>query len=555
MTINKSVITSKNLVNCLIYFLYTIQSQYLQADPAIFEDGKLNVICAKIPGLPDQKLIFEYDAAADAEFLLTGYADANDIHPLACAGSFDHSTNELEISGVRVDRARYDVVLKLIAENLPYRFALTSAIEKTVDPSNFGFVESSWTITNAESGVKDSIFVNDSPVMDVNHDGLDDIVFTGPYWTDTGWVDETVPMHWLMNMGDGTFQAGDSSAFPESSALVHIRHIRIADFNNDGLDDLTAVSHGYDVQPFPGERNLLLVSEAGIAYQDPSLANPDFDYQGFTHSMDVGDINADGHLDIVFGDLFMISDPTGDGSLVRILLNDGTGQFSRQTGTISTNSKTGLLSLKLSDLDADGAPEMIIGGWQEGSETQIYWNDGSGSFDSDNYTVLDSFNVAGEDYYDALAIAVLDINSDGDKDLAISRSARYNGRAIQLLINNGDRTFTDVTSTHSPWESESSTVADATVIPFYLNVLDFNGDGFDDLHLGYTGDEQNNKSFIWLRNEDGTSIEYNPSDVQFSGVMWPVDYDLDGDIDLVTKDWAHEQGRWRILINQLVTTP
>ena len=198
---------------------------------------------------------------------------------------------------------------------------------------------------------------------------------------------------------------------------------------------------------------------------------------------------------------------------------------------------------------------MIIGGWQEGSETQIYWNDGSGSFDSDNYTVLDSFNVAGEDYYDALAIAVLDINSDGDKDLAISRSARYNGRAIQLLINNGDRTFTDVTSTHSPWESESSTVADATVIPFYLNVLDFNGDGFDDLHLGYTGDEQNNKSFIWLRNEDGTSIEYNPSDVQFSGVMWPVDYDLDGDIDLVTKDWAHEQGRWRILINQLVTTP
>ena len=536
-----------------MYFL-GIASQCVTALPARFENGVLIVDCAQVPELPDYKLQLTYVGGTEYEFTLTDAEEVSGIAPRACAGNFNALTSELTISRVKVGTDQYDVTLRFIESSSPPRFELVGGTKLSINPDNFSLVAGNWEFTQTAPWDNSPFFVNDIPVMDVNRDGLDDVVIMGPLLINGNWVDQTVPITWLKNIGDGTFEPGDSSIFPDSSALTHVRHTRVADFNNDGIDDLAAVSHGYDVQPFPNERNILLLSDLGSSYQDVSAGDPNFDYLGFTHAMDVGDVNGDNVPDLVTLDL--IGTPNPDSAL-RILINDGNGNFTRDSTAIELNGLTGRLNIDLADLNGDGADEIVFGSWNEGKKSQVFWNDGTGHFDSINYSTLPEFNSGGENLYDTLAIASVDLNLDGVMDLILSRSATYSGRGIQFLINNSDKTFTDVTDVYSPWLT-GNTISSGTV-PYYLNLIDFNGDGLDDLLLGYDSDYDANGSFLWLRNSDGTFREYPGSNLSFTGVMWPLDYDLDGDMDLVVRNSCssvcEENPYWRVLENKLIDAP
>ena len=430
--------------------------------------------------------------------------------------------------------------------------------------------KSNESIYDSDNGVfitkRGAVLVSDSKTLDLDNDGLKDILIASVLFENDEFVDEKMPLLWLKNTGNG-FESGDPEIFPDTHARTHIRSIHVADFNNDGQDDIFAASTGYDGRPFPGEANLLLLSDSQGSYQDASIDNLNFDYLGFTHGSDIGDINNDGHIDIATTDN---CGPNGRISGARVLVNDGQAQFIQAAiknteaydvpaifGTFCSGIQVALI-----DLNSDGYDELIIGSYyRDLAEDRIYWNDKSGEFDLSKYTRVPEFKSFDGSYlYDTLAILGTDLNFDGNVDIIMSKSQRYEGMGLQFLINNGDETFTDVTDSYSPWLTSGPVSQQA--IPYFISETDINSDGLPDLKLSYDkwGDEK--FPHIWLRKKDGGYEEYPSANLPKVGWFWLIDYDHDGDQDLINRSQSFVKingsgenvlnavFEWRILENE-----
>ena len=151
---------------------------------------------------------------------------------------------------------------------------------------------------------------------DFDDDGDDDVIFTaGTYPGEEFTASRQGAI--LINDGNYSFTVAQGDR-PDS---VHPREVLMADFNGDGRNDFFIADHGYDVDPFPGWPNqLLLATETG--YDDASDRLPD-DSTGFTHNAAVGDVDGDGDIDILVannGGEFM-------GGAPYLLLNEGAANF------------------------------------------------------------------------------------------------------------------------------------------------------------------------------------------------------------------------------------
>ena len=410
--------------------------------------------------------------------------------------------------------------------------------------------------------------LNDFPLIDIDRDGLKDLLIVGTKY-DQGFVDEAVPLRWLRNTGDG-FELGESSIFPDSSARRLLFNMWVADFNNDGVDDFFGPSTGYDKDPFIGEANLLLLSDGAKGYKDVSIGDPNFDYLGYTHGSGIGDINNDGNIDIVTVDNCTPQNQIG----VRILVNDGKGEFTQ--AKVQKNTELGELCpgwmVALIDLNNDGYDELVVGSHAfEVKEDRIYWNDKSGEFDLSKYTSLPVFETFDEKpLNDTLGIYGTDINYDGLVDIVMSKSERYVGRGIQFLINNGNETFSDVTATYSPWAKIETGNSNGSLIPWRIKEVDINNDGLLDIRFVYDKEQSYNHQnataknhfYFWIKQRDGSYEELSTEILNQKGWFWLIDYDEDGDIDLINRSSRFQQRsgneiylsdeifEWRILENE-----
>ena len=109
------------------------------------------------------------------------------------------------------------------------------------------------------------------------------------------------------------------------------RQILIADFNGDRRNDIFVADHGYDVAPFSGHANALALSTAAGKLVDASANLPP--ESGFSHSAAAADVNRDGALDLYIGNMCCGDTPP------EILLNDGSGRFSRAAGFCRPSSR------------------------------------------------------------------------------------------------------------------------------------------------------------------------------------------------------------------------
>ncbi len=191
------------------------------------------------------------------------------------------------------------------------------------------------------------------------------------------------------------------------------------------------------------------------------------------------------------------------------------------------------------DFDNDGLLDLLTSGWGPQDAMHYFKNKGDGTFDDL------SGKVGLEGITGGLNMMQTDYNNDGYKDVFVLRGAwkgKYGREPNSLLQNNGDGTFTDVTTKSGLLSFHPTQIATWN---------DFNNDGWLDVFIG------NESSFekidfhpceLYLNNKNGTfrevAIKAECTVMKFVKGVTSGDYDRDGwkDICISTMD------RQRILL-------
>lgn len=216
----------------------------------------------------------------------------------------------------------------------------------------------------------------------------------------------------------------------------------------------------------------------------------------------VADFNNDGHLDIL--------SLTSSGC--QILLNSGTGVFAQGPSAMGSWWCAACV-----DYDMDGDPDIYLGTYGSTANTLLR-NDGT--------SLTDVTAAAGVEFGGSTTgITVGDWNNDGLPDLYL---ANYSAPGCKLFENNGDGTFSDVTSAAGVTGHTDTRTAAFT---------DYNNDGWLDIFVSHH-DFYTYSNIMWRNNGDGTFSDVG-SQLGLSGefigdyfgTAWG-DYNNDGDIDL-----------------------
>ncbi len=318
-------------------------------------------------------------------------------------------------------------------------------------------------------------FVHEVGVGDFTGDGKTDFVlsyFMFPL------EDRATPIRLFAGDGAGGFSDITSQAFPNGAPqTVHARETVVGDFNKDGRLDAFFADHGYDAQPFPGAQNGLMLSSGASGVVNATAQLPQV--SDYSHSAEAADIDGDGDLDIYVGN------GGGGSAYVKpfFLINNGQGGFTRSDSNLPSvlldGARPNHWSEAFLDVDGDGDKDLFLGS-SLNSGARLLINDGRGVF-TDSGRVM----PAGAANADAVDIVSLDVNNDGRADLVISYSVFGAGdptRQIQLLINDGQRGFTDETATRLPSTIQGGAWSRR------VHLTDVNGDGKTDLVLSNGSD-------------------------------------------------------------------
>jgi large repetitive protein len=224
---------------------------------------------------------------------------------------------------------------------------------------------------------------------DINGDGIPDIVAAGYN------VHEIAVM---LGNGNGTFQAPIFTTLAGNISRGN-NSIAAGDFNGDGNADLAVATGDGTVSVLDGNGNGTFQPPVSL-----SLANSG----GEVFSVAVGDLNNDGHPDIV-----AVDERNGE---VDIFLNNGDGTFAPAISYASPSA----ISATLADINGDGNEDIVLTGG--GANFKIIFGNGDGTFQvAKSYTDV----YAGQ-------IAIADINGDGKPDVV---SVAYYQRNLAVQLN------------------------------------------------------------------------------------------------------------------------
>ena len=291
-----------------------------------------------------------------------------------------------------------------------------------------------------------------------------------------------------------------------------------------------------------------------VTTNTPSLSLAGTDHLNGSRSQAVAaaDLNGDGKLDLVIGNL--------DSATVSIFLGNGDGTF-----TPRTDFATALFpnAVVIGDFNGDGKPDLATA---NGSGTvSILLGNGDGSFQPH----VDYPAGPG-----SFSLAVGDFNSDGKLDLAVVNNNSNQSGTISILLGNGDGTFhlhVDYPVGIGPYsvavgDFDKDGKLDLVVVnyafvytasvllgngdgtfrpqvtypvgtqPDAVAVADLNGDGQLDLAVSSFFDGTVN---VLLGNGDGTfqaHVDYPAGKVPSSLIIG--DFNGDGKLDLATSNYA-----------------
>ena len=224
-----------------------------------------------------------------------------------------------------------------------------------------------------------------------------------------------------------------------------------------------------------------------------------------------GDYDNDGDLDIV---------AVGTYQPHALYRNNGDGTFTNTAEEAGIADPRGGWGSLFADYDNDSYPDLYItrGGWSGAAENTLYHNNGDGTF-------TDVTHAAGvADPQSSFCAAWADYDNDGYIDLYIADGVIGDGAANVLYRNNGDGTFTNT--------ADAAGVAD-TGNSLGTAWGDYDKDGHIDLHVVNFGQS----NVLYRNNGDGTFTDVTSTTgmtlpVTDAFVTFFLDVDNDADLDI-----------------------
>jgi hypothetical protein len=303
--------------------------------------------------------------------------------------------------------------------------------------------------------------------------------------------------------------------------------VAVADFNGDGKPDLVVTNEcvsGSNCNN--GSVGVLLGNGDGTFGRTTTYASGGLD----AVSVAVADVNGDGKPDVIVANECGTISTCGDGS-VAALLGNGDGTF-QVTGEIYDSGGRQAESIAIADVNGDGKPDLVVANrcvsrsnCGNGSLSVLLGN-GDGTFRP---------AVAYPTAQDTIAVAIADVNNDGEPDLLAGANPPacvpgicYPSGVVDVLLGNGDGTFQAAVGYASSGFSLSS-----------VAVADVNGDGKPDLLVANacasTDCLEGGAAGVLLGNGDGTfQAPLNYGSGGYAAVSVAVrDVNLDGKPDLI----------------------
>ncbi len=286
-----------------------------------------------------------------------------------------------------------------------------------------------------------------------------------------------------------------------------------ADFNNDGKADLAVITEcgtNPSCPAFVSDPDIsILIGNGDGTFITKSLLVSG----GEPVSAVVGDFNHDGKLDLA-----VISEPNCQGcAFVSIYLGNGDGTFADGVNVIP-GIDGDLNGIVAGDFNRDGKLDMAVAVVSfDIPNVAIFLNDGNGKFTT-SWLTYPQIPLSPD------ALAVGDFNGDGILDLAVLDISSSSQPILQILLGNGDGTFL---STSDAPGGASPTVWNP---PITMATGDFNGDGILDLAFV----DQSGSLDVLLGNGDGTFTERSSRPAPGTpSTVTAADVNGDGILDLV----------------------
>lgn len=305
------------------------------------------------------------------------------------------------------------------------------------------------------------------------------------------------------------FTEESSSRFPNPQLLEYTNQISVGDLDLDGDLDLVFANGGNFFSQGPSLPQRIFINDGMGNFTDESVARLNF--MGLARGVEMGDIDDDGDLDLIFAQDFQRSP--------RLFENDGSGFFTDVTATQLPMITLSSSRAQFGDLDNDGDLDIYVnnGGTSRfgSGQNRIYVNDGLGNFSDATATLHPTIILA-----EPMDVTLGDIDGDFDIDVRTGNTGNNNSR---LFRNDG----TGVLALVNGLPGDSSC--------YSYDFGDIDGDGDMDM-IGVNAGTGNTDlllendgtgSFSNISNQISPNPSLDDNDSKF------LDYDYDGDLDLI----------------------